>query len=682
MDLLSWYNQCTSSFHLLQQYHYEKKSNKKLSHSGSTNIIRVHNQIEALIAKGHALIHQISRPDGICEDPDRHNINFTIQEQEMFKRTFVSPSLISLDKLQSYDHGIQLLDAIMTYDLKLKEEGVFFLIRLFLWHHLAVEIQNKVGLYSSKGSSKAKPGLESAKNLLSRVEKLPISLESIAESSPLVNFIFRTRYQSIQQLIEEAEKVESEVVTELGKLELYKGNFSNEFISLSLSRIKDVRRKIKSVNDNGLSINPTLSTKVDKRIRDLNWLDGVTSFSVFQDVDHDVECKSILADDRIPFDSLVHLYEKAPSHVRSNNDTSKFTMEMANLYNQVKDMKEQCVEWQVEVYLYFPRTARVSRRRDNIPRRANESEDLMEITNTELKELYDASTSGCVSMPEEEILEDAMVHAIYLQDGISDLFNEDHYCVDRMKLPTLESLIGEAGEFYLYRVVKSHEYDLMKGKLESMQEHVPKLSAKTPEKHLCIWLSRVIHWAEKMEESLIEPSDDDGSLDKIHMSIEDTESLIEEGHEIFSDLSEDCRKFLLQLRLSVFVRSGTLRLSVKSCKGGSNHSIGGTVLRWVAFCLNSLRNDLASTMHWSKRANNAIGKDASISNLFTLTDLLQEANDFLMVSPDQEILRKITKMLKDNSMPVKGGDKSASLQNGGNHVFVHNLLMDSMTAHS
>eukprot|EP01083_Nonionella_stella_P298287 1012630_1 len=259
---------------------------------------------------------------------------------------------------------------------------------------------------------------------------------------------------------------------------------------------------------------------------------------------------------------------------------------------------------------------------------------------------------------------------------MEDLFSKDDYRVDRKGLPSFESLIGESGEFLLLRTIESNEFEIMKQKMTAMKPTLNNLSVRTPEKLLYKWLLAVLNWIDRFGDALLEPFQPDATmLNKIHLSMEDAKLIIDEGHELFSNISDVSRKHLLKLRVSVFVRNGTGRISIKKCKGGLNHSVGGTVLWWSAFCYNSLRNDMATTLHWSKRAKSFLSKSASISNLLALTGLHKEAEEFLMVAPDEEdIMTKIVETLNENSMPVDEELPVKGSEAENKPGFMHNLF--------
>jgi len=180
-------------------------------------------------------------------------------------------------------------------------------------------------------------------------------------------------------------------------------------------------------------------------------------------------------------------------------------------------------------------------------------------------------------------------------------------------------------------------------------------------------------WIEAVADAVQVP-ETAGPLNKLCVSLQDTESLIEEGHQLFFGLSDDGKKYLLKHRLSVVCRLSTGKVSVKNCKGGSNHSIGGTILRWVAFCYNGLRNDQANTKYWMKRADAMLNvKNSSRETRDSLEELLEEAKDNLVVAPEEEVLARLVDALKDDSLPEES-NAVASLEKP---TFIHNLFMNA-----
>jgi hypothetical protein len=362
----------------------------------------------------------------------------------------------------------------------------------------------------------------------------------------------------------------------------------------------------------------------------------------------------------------MQLYDKAPVCCRTKESTTELDHELKSLYTRTTIINNQISEWQNEVHNYMPWALRVSKRRDIISRYLSnqESQDYDIITETDLQSFLQHPLLRCVSMPEEEVIREALLFTTSMRERLLIIFGIDHlgFDTDRFTIPWRASLVGDSGEFYLYRVTQSSAFLKLKMELDGMESYANSLPVKTVDKVTYSWIVDVVKWIESVAEAVFIP---EPFMNKVCISVHDAKLLIENGRKVFFELTDESKKYLLHHRLSVNTRSSTGNVHVKNCKGGSNHSIGCSVLRWVAFCYNGLRNDLISTELWTNKAKQT-------TDVETLRSLLDEARYDLIISPDINILEHVTRAVDGHSTAaVKEEDEMK------NFSLKHNLFSSS-----
>jgi hypothetical protein len=342
--------------------------------------------------------------------------------------------------------------------------------------------------------------------------------------------------------------------------------------------------------------------------------------------------------------------------------------EMKSLYSHVSDINKHISEWQTEVHNYMPWSLRVSKRRE-IKSRYLSSEDSQNydiVTEAELQKFLQHPLLHNVCLPEEEVLQEALLFTSSMHARLIIIFGIDHqgFDNDRFAIPSRASLTGDSGEFYLFRVTQSSAFLKLKLELDGMESYANSLPVKTVDKVTYSWIVKIVKWIESVCAAVFAP---EPPMNKLCISIHDAGVLVEEGRKLFFGLPDESKKYLLHHRLSVNSRSSTGNVHVKNCKGGSNHSIGCSVLRWVAFCYNGLRNDLISTDSWMKRVNEADDVD-------TLRNLLTKAKCDLVVSPDEDVLMYVSRAVSDGcSSYVKGDDERK------NYILSHDLFTNNVS---
>lgn len=683
VDLLDWYCQCSLSLDILRTCHETKVSPEGEMAEDCSILLQIANtsaQFEILLRKG---IEIISAPPSIASATDSRNfqMNITTLAESVKLDCAETTTPISLEKVGLCWHSTTLLCALESHDHNLEHRGVLFVLKLFLWKHGALNILSTVGKNSSqRGKNNTVPSLEEAKSVLDILNSLPDSFENLSKKDHLLASVYSTKYSPLYDLISDSEKVSEDVSQVLDETNSPNLFITKENIEVASAMLRRARSSIKAVNDHGLGIDSSKSSAIEKCIRDFNWLKSAFDCPVLRDTKYSSSRRGIntsdssfeafsLGEKRISLSSILQLYEKAPQRCRLEGSLARLDFEMKSMFDRTSAIKDQISQWQAEVQTYIPRALRLSKRRINKNRSLSDEEcDI--VSESELRKFLQHPLLKYISMPEEEVIQDALAFTMSMAERMTVIFGRDHHGkdVDRSCIPQYASLLGETGEFYLYRVIHSPEYLELKAELEGMEGYANSLPVRTLDKETYSWITKIVKWIESVANAVVVPYADESSLDKSYISLSGSIDIINKGQLVFLGLPDESKKYLLDHRLSVNVRSSTGKIHVKNCKGGSNHSIGCTVLKWIAFCYNGLRNDLASTEFWTKRVDAALKPP---NHTVELKTFLEEARDHLVISPDDAVLDNLISSISNCLPATSDVDTSASSEIP---VFLHNLL--------
>jgi len=694
IELLDWHTQCTQIFDLLKTHHLEKSSAIGELTDSAVYIVQTNHEVEKLLSRGYELIHFPPPQVG------SFHVDFTPMTNEECLNHFKSPTPISLTKIKSCTYSMALLRAVVDHDDRLKANGNLFILQLFVWRHVASDLLGKIEKHSRRrGKQYSRATLESAKALLESMEHLPESFESLSKADCLLESIYLAKYVPLQQHINDAEKATVEANETLNQINSERRTeITAEYVEEMSGRLKSIRSSIRSVNEFGLGVELAKSTEVERRIRDLSWMRSINACPIISDTKYssarrgvsDSHSEAFFSDEkRVPLSFLVQIYEKAPSHCRSdvNSNACSLDSEMSSSYNRIRTVKEQLSQWKSKLHSFMPRSLRAIKRRDTLSRYA--AEDALEeydiVSEEELRKLQQHPLLRYVSIPEEDSLSESLIYTITMRDQLISIFAKDScgHNVERIALPTYASLIGDSGDFFLRRVINHPSYFQLKKELAAIDDCAKNLPVRTLEKVTYDWVIKILNWIETVADAVFIPGSvhAESPIHKQCLSLNDTERLIDEGHRLFFAITEESKKYLLKHRLSVVTRASTGNVTVKSCKGGKNLSIGGTVLRWIAFVYNGMRNDLASTLLWTKRVQAILGNDqinggSQKSNggaQKPLSNLLEEATEYLVVAPNEELLQEISRRLKEYSHTEMNRTVVPE-----KWTFVHNLLLETV----
>eukprot|EP00557_Chaetoceros_sp_GSL56_P007588 CAMPEP_0176499518 /NCGR_PEP_ID=MMETSP0200_2-20121128/12972_1 /TAXON_ID=947934 /ORGANISM="Chaetoceros sp., Strain GSL56" /LENGTH=1648 /DNA_ID=CAMNT_0017897947 /DNA_START=217 /DNA_END=5163 /DNA_ORIENTATION=+ len=644
VNILGWYTKCKVVFDEVRN----QIASKGAISEKSSQIIQDLISIGAEIIRAPPGEFDTSQP---CE----FHVNLSDASEGIHRQKESTSSFISLSRVCCCRYTLQLLQSVLDYDYRLGMKGNLFQLKVFAWNIKASHFINQAKQCQLRKGSKL-PSMESAKQLLDYLV-LPQCLETLAEKEEVLYFLYSTSYIPLRSLFQEADRVYTEVLELFNEVNSISQDTSLECVETLCAKLKTVRSSVKAVNDQGIGFSTNISNCIDNYIKDLNWIKATFDYHFIRDYRYIFSRRGSNNSSEIPFEvlcsskrilhsSFMPLHDKAPVRCQMNEPTTELDHELKSLFTRIRNINNQISEWQAEVHNYMPRALRVSKRRDIKSRylSTQAAQDYDIVTETDLHSFLQHPILRCVSMPEEEVLREALLFTTSMRERLLIIFSIDHlgFDTDRSTIPLRSSLIGDSGEFYLYRVTRSSAFLKLKMELDGMESYANSLPVKTVDKVTYSWIVDVVKWIESVADAVFTLQ---SFMTKCCISAHDASLLIEDGRKIFFGLPDESKKYLLSHRLSVNSRPSTGNVHVKNCKGGSNYSIGCSVLRWVVFCYNALRNDLKSTELWTNKANQATDIEA-------LRNLLNEARSDLLVLPDINTLEQIARVVDSHSTPI------------------------------
>jgi len=687
IELLDWYCQGSLAFDVLRTCHEKKASaSGEMTEENSilVQIVNTNSKVEELLLKG---IDIISAP--LSKENTSTSCSFEV-DVSMLKDTLkvhcietITP--ISLAKIYQHLQSTSLFSALKAHDGTLEHRGTFFLFELFVWKHGASDILSKVEKFACRrGKNHSVPSLEEAKVVLQMLHNLPYSFEDLSTKDYLLASVYSTKYSPLNELIDDTEKLNTELSAVLHEMNSPNLLITKEYIEIASAMLKNARSSVKTANGNGLAIDSIKASAVEKYIRDFNWLKSTFACPVLRDAKYSSSRRGVntsdasfeaffLDESRISLSLFLQIYEKATTRCRSGEALTSLDSEMKSMWDRISIIKHQISQWQAEVHTYIPQALRLSSRRMNKSRSLIDEEcDI--VSETALHKFLQHPILRYILMPEEDVIKEALAFTKSMAERMMVIFGRDHYGkdVDRSAIPQYASLLGNTGQFYLFRVFKSSEYLELKAELEGMECYSNSLPVKTLDKVTYSWITKVVKWIENVANAAVTPDSPNSALVQSCIPLKESIDLINEGQHIFLELPEESKKYLLDLKLSVNIRPSTGNIHVRNCKGGSNHSIGCTVLKWIAFCYNGLRNDLASTEFWIKRVDAALGQKKVSHDIATLESFLEEARKHLVIAPDDNVLARLVNSI-DECSPTPSNEETI-VNSEITPIFEHNLL--------
>ena len=549
---------------------------------------------------------------------------------------------VEFEKVQHSQYFTSIYDRLLDYDDDLGPRGISFLLKIWAWRNETISILSNVQEKNPKQRFTHVHG----KRVLELTKSLPKAFSVFAESDSFLTSLYNRNFLPIETLVRKGDMILDEIAIIRNEMAANDVSITSETLEQNSVMLRNVRSNVKTCNTEGLVLENHYLSLIEKYIREVNWLRNIYANPILKDR-RGADNVNVSAS-RLPSTTIIQYLEKAPSRCKTiENDESTLSFELKAAYNRLSKIKDQITKWQDDVQNYLPRALRLSKRRVGQERSLafTNLQDLDIVTESELQGFQQDPVLKYVSMNEEVVIQEALVFTSFMAERMLFIFGEDHQGIDsdRCKIPEFPSLLGINGEFYLQRLIKSAAFDELKKELDSMETFANSLPVKTVDKITYHWILEAVKWVEKVASALYVPVSEEIQFEQSFISLEDSISLINEASKLFFEMPSESKKYLLAHRLSISARASTGKIHVKNCKGGSNHSIGCTVLRWLAFCYNGMRNDLATSEYWIKRCETILNKKRT-EEIAVYENLFLEVRNHLIIVPPLQLLSELRRV--------------------------------------
>lgn len=499
------------------------------------------------------------------------------------------PKQLSLAKFTTYPLVTKVSNRLMNPSFDEEQGHPLFAAIYVLWLLSVNEMFRRAT--TTKLESGQRPTLGEARKMLAIEPKLP-------DSSSLGECLSRIDKESIAKFrdaIKTGEDLEIETKRILeGKKEMLRGVFarSDEFRQYT-AKLKERQAQFRNraSHGKGFVLDSAIEQSLDIVAKDVNWLARTLPYHALHsdDVPDDGTVMK-----QVPFDLLVSLNERTPAH----SDDASFG-DIARVAIRARELYDEASRWQEEVTTYLPLSFRGAKRR--VVNGGPIESEQTKVNLSKLSELARDPILTRVAMPREAAVQEVLRKAHQFEIMLHNLLGMDFDgTTDKAPYPESSSLVGERGEFLLYRLTGSPLFSSLKESVQKMTFLAEDLAADTPGKAVFDWIGRAVSWIEGLRDAVVTTSPF-GSKDKLVIPSEEAKGILQNGNELFLDVSEETRKTLSNHKIFMSTNKQTERLTVVIGKGGSHHSTGGTAIKWCPLLLEWLKNDIAELEKWEKR---------------------------------------------------------------------------------
>ena len=171
--------------------------------------------------------------------------------------------------------------------------------------------------------------------------------------------------------------------------------------------------------------------------------------------------------------------------------------------------------------------------------------------------------------------------------------------VHKGKFPDEESLVGENGDFLLFRLTGSLVYIQLKRVLRDMKTVSDQLTVLTSEKAAYLWTVSIYEWIEALNSAV--GSDRESQL---VINVESAQGLLQQGRNILYGVADEVQDSLALKQISISLKRE--KISIVVMKGGALTSPGGLLLQWAALLFEGLKADVNREAIWRCSAENLI----------------------------------------------------------------------------
>lgn len=290
-------------------------------------------------------------------------------------------------------------------------------------------------------------------------------------------------------------------------------------------------------------------------------------------------------------------------------------------------------------------------------------------------------------MPRQDAIQSMLASTRDFELQLLDFLGKDYDGAgpDRAAYPRTGSLAGKDGSFHLLRLTGSPLYAALKASIASIAEVAGNVYADTPGKATFDWVCRAVSWIDALRDNIVAwnppqvgvvpPTAAHGS--KLVLPSLAARKLLSQGETILLNVPDDLRKTLRRHKVYVSANNKDGKLTVKSNKGGAQHAVGVTAIRWCPFLFESLKADVAKLDVWQHEMGAAAAEFVAFSKhqpddpvQFLLaqhkfedvvSELLYQAYD-MVVSPPEAVMENGRKLLQGISIRLAASTPAIAAQ--------------------
>jgi hypothetical protein len=522
---------------------------------------------------------------------------------------------VTSEKIQSHELIQKLISRLVLED---KAQG--FPLQLLVWFQWHLFVAEFVAHFDKP----EKEGLP-----WSHVPSL-LDAKKLRDSQPFVSDGIDLRYSlnaqtliqtpsedliELKRVIKEAEELEYAIKLMFPRSkELLRGSLKNsQNVRQHLVQLKDYLSifKSRSRGIGGMALNESLGSQLDNDIKIFSWLCKTFPYPFLHQDEasfsssRDTSCADESGMIRIPWDALVLLYDRIPKALDGSGDFALCVL-------RVNELHKSCTQWNNEITTCTLLSNRGSKRREATSNADGEElnlvgddqDDEVKLQMEKMELLASDPVLSKVEMPREKALKTMIQNSRQFETQLREFLARDYHGTnqDKSPFPTGRSLVGEKGQFILYRLTMSPLFDVMLSSMKNLSQISDNVFAVTPGKAAFDWMASAVAWIERLHHAVVTEAPFTHTAQKLLVIPTKTaKELCILGEDIFLQTTEGMRQTLSNHGIYVSTSAQKKRLTVTLKKDGAHHSVGGIVMRWCPILFDALRADLVKTEHWESK---------------------------------------------------------------------------------
>lgn len=599
VDLLFWYQQVEDSMkkaaERISMAAVESTSEDSTGKIYSTLMV---DSFYPLLVEGIEVVKAYA--DSI-EFPHSFDASVQILDDLGYKR---STRAVILEKIQPHPFGSIILSRMYGIEADMSEGYPLFTMLWFEWHLLVGALVSRCEHINENGNRREikSPSLTEATKLMS----LEPSLKDIppSDSTKVSPFLQAKTFEMVklERMIFAAESAEHNMRIIISKSkELLKGGLQNaDLVQQHLVELKDLQTTFKTHTRSRecLSLDSAIEPQIDLHVKAFTWFIRTFSYS-FLHLDEASYSAQTEKDSikRVPWDVIVSLHERLPC------DDSIHVGAFALVILRVRELFETGKKWQDEISRTTTITKRGGKRR--VPGGTAKKEEDPEVTARlqmeTLKKLAEHPILLKVAMPREKAVRDILESSKEFEIQLHNFLGQDYDGTDsdRAKYPKSDSLVGNEGEFILYRLTGSPLFVELQSKIHNLSQIAENVLAETPGKATFEWIMGAVTWIQDLAAAVTTESPFRETSGKILViPQQEGNELVSQGESIFLNVPDDLKSTLSKHGIFVTTNQQEKTMKVTVKKDGSHHSCGATVIRWCPILFECLKTDVKLSTNW------------------------------------------------------------------------------------